>query len=847
MLEVSEAVKEAYINGNAKTEIFLTVTTTDNVVHEYNARNILSGSVSIVESLCSAETFDISRVEKNQLTFTLFNITEGIKGLQGASVVAKQRITLPDENETAVDIPLGTYTVVEAMNDGDYLYKCTCYDTTTLNLDGLIDDWWKGLTFPITLRNLVVSMFDYLGCPYDIPAEFNNYDYSVPAMNAVFEGVTGAEILGYIQEIVGGYFKANRFGVITLRVPVPTASGLYPHIGLYPHTGLYPRRSSSGFGVDGEVGIGDWNYPQIVGDLQIGDYDVKRVTKVQIRGTEDDIGIIAGSGTNTYVIQGNPLLFNLTDETGRAIAENILSAVGQVAYKPFSGKFMSQPYIEVGDMAKIMTLEQKEGVSPIFQRTLSGARLAFDTFQCLGLEEREQVSSVNRKMTTINQRTHEVINTVDELKSTVTQVENTVETHSTQISQNANAITLQAQRTGFQNYIVNGDFSDMAEPLRGWILTDVKDGGIVEVVDDPRFANGKACHFVQGENQYAITWYDIDFGEEINLNGKKIVIYEQIENIATSNVNEYLHVRCRTKSASGVFSTLFNGNVAKGSGVGYVRFAYTVTRDTIVTGLRLLPLFGFTGDPFETAEGKFGMVCVLIVDADEEIPARGFYTDLPKNNLVSQINIEPSGVKIRGEKIDIWGVTTIHNSDGSGSTTLTGSTIKSATIETATLKGNSSSLTFDMSTDTVEYKMEMKPGAIVQSGETMYGIKFDDVNNNGAFVVESKNILLEGSAVSLISSSSPRTRIDVYGDNITTAVGGRVRTVHLTNRATVFVPSDSEYYTAVGISTEGIDILRFSSQVSFYINGSGYTDKTFTFKTFKATDGNNYVIPCIQV
>lgn len=686
MLDVSEAVIQAYIDGNAQTEIFLTVTKTDGTVSVYDPTNILSGSVSIVESLCSSQAFDISRVEKNQLTFTLFNITEGLKGLQGGSVVAKQRVTLPDGN-TVVDIPLGTYTIVEAMNDGDYLYKCTCYDTTMYKLDGLIDDWWKAVRFPITLRNLAISMFEYLGCSYDIPAEFNNYGYVVPQMNAVFEGVTGTEILGYIQEIVGGFFKANRFGVITLRVPVPTASGLYPHIGLYPHTGLYPRRSSSGFGVDGEVGIGDWNYPQIVGDLQLGDFDVKRVTKVQIRGTEDDIGIIAGGGTNTYVIQGNPLLFNLTDETGRQIAENILSAVGQIAYKPFSGKFMAQPYVEVGDMAMISTLEQKEGISPIFQRTLSGARLAFDTFQCLGLEEREQVSSINRKITTVNQRTHEVINTVDELVSTVTQVEQTVETHTTQISQNSDEINLIAERTGYQNYVVNGDFSDISDPFKGWVKS-VRSGNTVEIVDDPRFPSGKACHFVQVENGNAVAYYEFDFGEEIDLYGKKIVVYEQVEHISSS-YSTYLHSRILGKKTDETFEVLFTGDVSHAVGTKNIRFVYTPTNEKIVTALRILPFFEYTNN---VGEGKFGQVCVIIVDADDEIPARGFYTDLPKNDLISQINIAPSGVTIQGEKIDIKGITTF-SSSSSGTTVIDGGTVNvtnlnASNITTGTLSGN---------------------------------------------------------------------------------------------------------------------------------------------------------------
>lgn len=741
MLDVSEAVKQAYINGNAQTEIFLTVTKTDGTVSVYDPTNILSGSVSIVESLCSSEAFDISRVEKNQLTFTLFNITEGLKGLQGASVVAKQRVTLPDSNET-VDIPLGTYTIAEAMNDGDYLYKCTCYDTTMYKLDGLIDDWWKAVRFPITLRNLAISMFEYLGCLYDIPAEFNNYDYVVPQMNAVFEGVTGSEILGYIQEIVGGFFKANRLGVITLRVPVPTASGLYPHIGLYPHTGLYPRRSSSGFGVDGEVGIGDWNYPQIVGDLQLGDYDVKRVTKVQIRGTEDDIGIIAGGGTNTYVIQGNPLLFNLTDETGRQIAENILSAVGQIAYKPFSGKFMAQPYVEVGDMAMIMTLEQKEGVSPIFQRTLSGARLAFDTFQCLGLEEREQVSSVNRKLTTVNQRTHEVINTVDELVSTVTQVEQTVETHTTQISQNSNEINLIAERTGYQNYVVNGDFSDFFDPFKGWTKFQ-QSGDTLEIVDDSRFASGKACHFIQGTTGNTFLRYDIDFGEGVELQGKRFVIYVRGEFISSFSSDGYLHARLRGKSASGTWSNLATWSIAPAIGTKNMRLYVTFTSSTVITALQLLPCFSFSGS---AGEAIIGEICMIMIDPDDDMPSAGFYTDLPKNNLVSQINLSPSGVQIRGEKVDIYGLTTFHDPDGTGGTTIDGATITAGniiggTVTTPTLVFNVDTAPSELSSgyytmyDYVDSQTKQVYGAELKTDNGDYATGFIV---NGGFALESK-------------------------------------------------------------------------------------------------------------
>lgn len=677
MLNVSEAVKQAYINGNAKTDIFLTVTTTDGVVHEYNPRNILSGSVSVVESLCSSETFDISRVEKNELTFTLFNITEDISGLQGGNVVAKQRVYTDASDETVyTDIPLGTYTIAEAMNDGDYLYKCTAYEATTVKLDNLIDEWWKNLTFPITLRNLAVSMFQYLGCAYDIPATFTNSDYSIETLNADFEGVTGAEILGYIQEIVGGFFKADRQGVIKLKVPTPVSSGLYPHIGLYPREGLYPRKSNRAFGDDTTAGTGDWDYPQIVGDLQLGDYDVKSVTKVQIRGTEDDIGIIAGSGTNTYVIQGNPLLFNLTAEDGATIAQNILDQVGQIAYKPFSGKFMAQPYVEVGDIAKIETYAGKEGDSPIFQRTLSGARLAFDNFQSLGLEYREQVSSVNRKLTTINQRTHEIKNTVDEMSSTVSNVEQRVTTNETNITQNANAISLSATRSGVFNLLVNSDFSNQANRTQSWEVSNV----VTEYVYDENFQGGHS-DLNKIENGYCLKITPTvngacSFYQEINYSGtisEKLTgqITYRVLNTGGASFRPFIRVYSGSTS---VIYTFVGANFLTDGKIYNQRWIIADSTFEQLSGVEITRIQYGVYISNGTTESQVEVNHFLLSFGNSVLPFWA-WTNYASKDLISQINISPSGVKIQGNKVDIYGLTTFHNGDGTGGTTIDGATI----------------------------------------------------------------------------------------------------------------------------------------------------------------------------
>lgn len=881
MLNVSDAVKQAYINGNAQTEIFLTVTTTDGVVHEYNPRNILSGSVSIVESLCSSETFDISRVEKNELTFTLFNISEGISGLQGGNVVAKQRVYTDASDETVyTDIPLGTYTIAEAMNDGDYLYKCTAYEATTIKLDNLIDEWWKNLTFPITLRNLAISMFQYLGCAYDIPATFTNSDYSIESLNADFEGTTGAEILGYIQEIVGGFFKADRQGVIKLKVPTPVSSGLYPHIGLYPRTGLYPRKSNRAFGDDTTAGTGDWDYPQIVGDLQLGDYDVKSVTKVQIRGTEDDIGIIAGSGTNTYVIQGNPLLFNLTAEDGATIAQNILDQVGQIAYKPFSGKFMAQPYVEVGDIAKIETYAGKEGDSPIFQRTLSGARLAFDNFQSLGLEYREQVSSVNRKLTTINQRTHEIKNTVDEMSSTVANVEQRVTTNETNITQNANAITLQATRSGVFNLLTNSDFSDTTDRTSSWEFTSNvtaeyahDDDWTHDQLDYNYVENGDYLELTVASGSSNASFYqNVPYDGRVTEYIQGQMSYKFFSN--ESNARAQMFLRLYEGESTTVFYIYVGGWLISDSEWHCVRWKLDATNFAALEGKTITKIQAGVYFADATGGAVLGINHVLLTyDSGSVLP---FYswTDYRVKDLLTQVNLSPSGVEIRGEKVDIWGVTTIHNSDGSGETVLTGSTIKSAIIETGTLKGASSSLTFDMSTSTTEYKVEVKPVSTQYysngSWVTARGVKFDDVNDNGIISLDSRVVNFNAYLLNIKTDTAwlycRDSRLDFYdlsggGQEYRFSINGNVTMICGPNGLTagdyVSVGYDADqntridlsvgYATGVRVMSGGISQLMFGSTCSFYANGSGYSNKPVYIKGFKATDGVTYYMPCIAV
>lgn len=640
MLNVSQEAKQAYMSGNARTALFLTVTAEDGTGSPviYSPTNILSGSVSIVESLCSSQAFDISRVEKNQLTFTLFNITENISDLQGKIVTAKQTITFPDDSTE--DIPLGRYKIVEAVNDGDYLIKCTAYDDM-LKLDAIADEWWNtDVTFPITIRDLLISMLTEVGIgTTGIPATFNNSTFEIAERTVYFDNASYSEVLGYIQEVVGAFFKIDRNGVMQ----------------------MYSVEMSQTPDIE-------YAYQQIVSDLSVADFTVQPITALQVKGTEDDIGITVGVDGNVYVILGNPLLYNLTAETGNTVCTNILTAISGVTYTPFTAKVMCQPYSEVGDTIALTTYKGLEAGSVVFNRTMSGARLSFDSIVSKGEQERSEVTrNVERQVTVLNQRTHEIVNDVETLSSTITQVETDlsgqIQTNTTAIQQNSREITIQAQRIGYCNYIQNSNFTSINGFDHGWTLQNASSGLLSgEVIYDSDFvnSNGKALKLTKissGSSTSVLTRYyqTYNFDGE-NFNGKTIYFLFELKVLSQLLMNNLRAYVAYQVSGSTVWHDAILAALNPPAGVGkrtQYRFSKTFTEDTYITLLNVYVPYPTASNGDYYGEWEVNNMCLLVSDSGDPVPAFGTWTDISKNDLISQINLSPAGMRINADKITV--------------------------------------------------------------------------------------------------------------------------------------------------------------------------------------------------
>ena len=151
-----------------------------------------------------------------------------------------------------------------------------------------------------------------------------------------------------------------------------------------------------------------------------------------------------GDGTNAYIIEDNFLVYGKSAEELNTIANNILSKIKGLTYRPMSVESIGNPCIEVGDAVRLPT---KYAIieSYVLNRTLKGVQSLKDTYTAKGEELRSsQVNSVNKSITQLKGRINTLTQTVDETKSQIADVEKEL---STSITQTAEQIRSEASKT----------------------------------------------------------------------------------------------------------------------------------------------------------------------------------------------------------------------------------------------------------------------------------------------------------------------------------------------------------------------------------------------------------------
>lgn len=372
MLNIPNDLKQKYTGDLLPPDIVLNIAGTT-----YTNKDFTSGSLKIKESLCSKDTLDLTSVEASSLKVTIANEDGNVKGLVGKRVTAKQ-----DE------LDLGVYTITNAKLSTDYTTDIECYDDLKKFVDTDVSDWWNTqLVFPLSLKDLLSKLCERVGVLTELPNAWTNSDMQV-TKTAYFQNLKASELLGYIQEASGTFFRMSRSGKLKAINPNKTPTEI-------PYTRLF-------------------------NDATISDTVTPAIEKLAIKSSEKDLGVSSGKADgNTYLILANPLLFGLSTAQMKSISDKLFPAYKWQAYKPCKASYKSLPYLEVGDWVTVTTFKGSVATFPIFSRELSDINLIADTVETKGKKEQKKTVSSAKQIQVLSWNVHEMENTLETFKSKI--------------------------------------------------------------------------------------------------------------------------------------------------------------------------------------------------------------------------------------------------------------------------------------------------------------------------------------------------------------------------------------------------------------------------------------------
>lgn len=219
---------------------------------------------------------------------------------------------------------VGAFTCQQVQTRGP-VTKIVAYDSL-LKLEKDLTVWLAALEqWPYTLTDFAHMVCDACGVTLaeeDIPG--GNF----PIQKFTGQGVTGRALMQYIGQAAGRFLKADATGTAHFCWYTPTETVIGPGGAQY-------------YFADG---------------LQLEEFQVSPVEKVQIRTTEADVGVVYPDveAQQVYTLTGNPLLTGDVSE----VAQRLYQQLQQVTYRPGQLRIPDSIPVAVGD---IVTVADSDG------------------------------------------------------------------------------------------------------------------------------------------------------------------------------------------------------------------------------------------------------------------------------------------------------------------------------------------------------------------------------------------------------------------------------------------------------------------------------------------------------
>lgn len=337
-----------------------------------------------------------------------------------------------DDNDIGIETKIGVFTCDKPEKTGSNKYKVTAYDNVTL-LDVDVSEWLNALTFPITIKEFAAALA--AKCELELANEPRlNKDYQVQKFTG--SGVKARDLMKMVCSASGCFCIADADGKLSFNwykknsnvAIMPNKSkGNIPSYYLFDVVSkrLFDNVPRALITADGEKtpdGI-----PYFINALTFSDFTVQKIDKVQVRQSDDDVGVIYPAdeqGTNALIIQGNQLLSTTSDAALRPYVKNLYDGLNNITYVPCSNIQTPETLeIKVGDIVTVSD-GKNEFDTWITSVKHSGGKC---TFESVGNANRNTTTAVNNAQYSARQKMVELKASVDGISARLSEYSTTEE------------------------------------------------------------------------------------------------------------------------------------------------------------------------------------------------------------------------------------------------------------------------------------------------------------------------------------------------------------------------------------------------------------------------------------
>ena len=388
----------------------------------------------------------------------------------GASLVftSGTRVRYYQQDDAGARTLVGTFWAVKPTKQTRNTYKVYAYDAVS-KLDGIQSTWLRSIqdSFPMSLWAFAQAVAQQCGVTLESTALPRSGDYQVQAFYS--DNLTGRQLLSWVAEASCTFLRATPDGGIEFAWYVEKAS-----------TGIFPDGTEHRVALDlsGEIlSCADgsiWTYNQDTaayrsGSLSYEEYTTAPIVKVQIKQSDDDVGVIYPpdeTGQNALVIQGNLLLTTETAPALQPVAQGIFETMQRISYTPLTASLFSEG--RIFSAGQIITATDPWGnalQSYIMTVQQQGGRISVES---TGNASRDGTAAVNeQKYTNLRGKMLEIQTSVDGLNIKASELSGQY----TQLNLTVDGLTAKTDN-------LQGDYTQLEQTVYGLDLTVVKKGQV---------------------------------------------------------------------------------------------------------------------------------------------------------------------------------------------------------------------------------------------------------------------------------------------------------------------------------------------------------------------------------